>query len=466
MGEISPKWNLKPPIGFFKRIFPVSGRCSLLLREAEKARAQAGDFGPDAQKEPPIVDGRLNRGKLLVGTTIFYEDANVGEDDIRLIAEGGFDFLLSETGGDCQKRLTAWCEKYGLALISKDESLPSGAGIPEALEKGGDLFASYTPEDIRVGDTAGDEPHASLYAAWGEYYRLYSQRFPGKFLFCNLFPAGTPAKKLGAENYARYIAEFVEKVPADFISVDEYPFFSIALLKGLAFRLCLHTYDVVASACRESGRDFWLYLQTQGNWFDGIYALPSYGQIRWQAYTALAYGAKCLMHVSYSPVWGSDAYAMIDRQGRVTEQYLYARRLNAELNRLSPAYMKYRSLGVLPAQAKRSGGPMRSALRRQRKSSLQKGFAGIGPVCGVVTESSALAGYFKQREGPGFALMLVDCAGLYRPGAKQDVSVELAKPCRVRLYRNGAPARTEEGCRRFTVTLAAGEGAFDEIEEE
>ena len=74
----------------------------------------------------------------------------------------------------------------------------------------------------------------------------------------------------------------VEKVPSDFISVDEYPFFSIALLKGLAFRLCLHTYDVVASACRESGRDFWLYLQTQGNWFDGIYALPSYGQIRWQ----------------------------------------------------------------------------------------------------------------------------------------------------------------------------------------
>jgi len=464
MGEISRKWNLKPPIGFFKRIFPVSGKDGLLIREADKARALAGDFGPISEKEPPIINAQLNRGKLLIGTTIFYKNEHIGVDDIRLIAEGGFDFLLSECGGDCQKQMTAWCAENGVALISKDPSLPSGGGIPDALAKGGDLFAGYTPEAIRVGDTAGDEPHASLYDAWGEYYRLYRQRFPDKFLFCNLFPAGASAKKLGAKNYAEYVAQFVEKVPADFISLDQYPFFSISLLKGIAFRLCLHTYDVVASACRESGRDFWLYFQTQGNWFDLIYALPSFEQIRWQAYAALAYGAKCLMHVSYTPVWGSDAYAMIDQQGRVTEQYLYARRLNTQLNLLSPVYMKYQNLGVLPAQAAKSGGAMRAALRRQKKSTLKKGFASIEPVGGVVSQRNALAGYFKENDGPGFALMLVDCAGLYRSGARQDVAVALTKPCRVRLYQNGVLAREEEACRRFTVTLEPGEGVFAEIQ--
>jgi len=466
MGDISKKWNLKPPIGFFKRIFPVSGERERLAREADRARVLAGDFGPPAVKEPPIIDGKLNRGKLLIGTTIFYEDEHVGEDDIKLIAEGGFDFLLCEIGETFQKQMTAWCEQYAVALISKDQTLPAGSGIAEALAKGGDLFAGYTPEAIRVGDTAGDEPHASLYDSWGEYYRLYRQRFPDKFLFCNLFPAGTPAKKLGAKNYAEYVAQFVEKVPADFISLDEYPFFSISLLNRLAFRLCLHTYDVVGSACRENGRDFWLYFQTQGHWFDHIYTLPSFEQIRWQAYTALAYGAKCLMHVSYTPVWGRDAYAMIDKQGRVTEQYLYARRLNAELNLLSPVYMKYQNLGVLPASAKNSGGAVRSALRRQKKSAQNKGFGGIAPVGGVVSQRNALAGYFKEAEGAGFALMLVDCAGLYRPAFKQDVSVELTKPCRVRLYQNGALAREESACRRFTVTLASGEGIFAQIEEE
>ncbi len=463
MGEIT-KINLKPAIVFLGKLFPVASVQEEQIRIADKARVAAGDFIPHPEKEPPIIGGRLNRGKLLIGTAIFYADPHIDGGDIGLIADGGFDFLINENTGEYQKMLADACEKYGIALISRDESLPNGSSVKDAAASGKDLFDHYTAHPARAGDTAFDEPHASFFDAMGEYYRLYKKKMPDKFLFYNLFPAGTPAKMLGTKNYKEYIAEYVKRVPSDFVSLDEYPFFSISLLKTMAFAICLHTYDTAASACRENNRDFWLYLQTQGNWFDRIYALPTYEQIRWQAYTALAYGAKCLMHVAYTPVWGSDAYAMIDKQGNVTEQYLYAKRINTELNTLSPVYMRFKNLGVLPVPAKKETGYLKRAFRDQKKSSLKKGFAGIECVTGITSEYSALAGYFIANSGNGYALMLVNCRNLYAPDAPEEIQVDLKYPCFITVYKNGAVFETTGAGMCFTVLLQSCEGAFITLE--
>lgn len=463
MGDMS-KWEIMPVIRFFHRIFSVESRGEEQTRAADKAQAISGNFGPPVLKEPSVAAGSLNRGKLLIGTTIFYEDSNIDDEDVRLIADGGFDFIINENTGEYQRMLADACEKYAIALISRDESLPNGSGILDALASGKDLFADYAAHPARIGDTAFDEPHTRFFDAMGEYYRLYKKSFPDKFLFYNLFPAGTSAKKLGAKNYKEHIAEYVKKVPSDFISLDEYPFFSISLLKRMAFAICLHTYDTVAAACRENNRDFWLYLQTQGNWFDLIYALPTFEQIRWQAYTALAYGAKCLMHVAYSPVWGTQAYAMIDKRGNVTEQYLYAKRINEELASLSPVYMRYKSLGVLPAIARKETGCMKSAMKRQRKSAAAKGFSGFACVRSVTAQYSAIAGYFAgTREGSG-ALMIVNCAGLYNPGTQQEIVAALRVPCKITVYRKGKPEEPAILQDSLTVKLACGEGVFITIE--
>ncbi len=463
MGEIN-KLNLKPVIGFFSKHFSAASQNEDMIRITDKAKVSSGDFGEQTVKEPPIIDGSLNRGKLLIGTTIFYDDQNIDEEDIKLIADGGFDFLISESGDDFQRMLIEYCEKYGVALISKDKSLPSGSEIPQALARGMNLFADYEHHPVRVGDTAGDEPHASLFPAMGEYYKLFSERFPEQFLFSNLFPAGTVSKRLGTKTYKEYVSEFVKKVPSDFISLDEYPFFSLSFLKRMAFSLCLETYDIVACACRENNRDFWLYLQTQGNWFDRIYSLPTYEQIKWQVYTALSYGAKCLMHISYTPVWGSDAYAMIDKKGNVTEQYLYAKRINGELNNLSPVFMRYRNLGVLPSIAKKETGYLKRAFSAQKKSSAQKGFSGIECVEKIRSDYSALTGYFAGNNGKGYALMLVNCRDLYTPEAGQEINVHLKYPCTVTVYKNGTVFEIKEACKNITVTLESCEGAFVTID--
>ncbi|HOO26427.1 MAG TPA: hypothetical protein PKW24_07410, partial [Clostridiales bacterium] len=325
MGDIF-KFNLKPLIKLLGFISPSEVKEHKEIRKADLATLAEVVNKANAIEEPSFFNGKLNRNKLLLGTTVFYEDDRVTPESIKRIADAGFDFIISESAGPFRKMIAEQCAENELALISKDESLPEGNSIAAALEAGGDLFENYKQIPAHAGDTAGDEPAACLFESMGKYFELYKARFPEKFLFTNLFPAGTPPRRLGAKNYKAYIDEFVEKVPCDYISTDEYPFFSVGFLQKKAFDLALHTYDVIANACRKNGRDFWLYFQTQGCWFDGIYALPTCQQIYWQAYTALAYGAKCLMHISYTPVWGSEAYAMIDGKGNLTEQYLYSKR--------------------------------------------------------------------------------------------------------------------------------------------
>lgn len=459
MGDIF-KLNLKPLIKFLKFLSPTQGDCQKQIRKADLAALADDKNTANVIEEPPFLDGKLNRNKLLLGTTIFYATEFLEPHYVKNIAEGGFDFLLSETTGSVRDMLAHECSKYGIALISRDESLPSGASIGPALASGKDLFGAYRKVPAHAGDTAGDEPHASLFESMGQYYKLYGERFPEKFLFCNLFPAGTPAKRLGAKNYRNYVEKFVKQVPSDFISLDEYPFFSVKFMQRAAFAIALHTYDTVALACRKSGRDFWLYLQTQGHWFDGIYDLPSYAQISWQAYTALAYGAKCLMHVSYTPAWGSNAYAMVDGKGNLTEQYMYAKRLNKELAALSPLYMRYENLGLLPARANKDESVMKTAIKRQLKSSESQGFRGLESVEGVNSQSSALVGYFREKTGEGFALMAVSCAGLYELNTSNKIVVRLKDDCEVLIYKAGEEVKQLENTRQVKLDLSSGQGAF------
>ncbi|NLP47870.1 MAG: hypothetical protein GX345_02885 [Clostridiales bacterium] len=459
MGDIF-KYNLKPLIKFLKILSPTQGGGHKQIRKADLAALAAAKNAANATGEPPFLKGKLNRDKLLLGTTIFYDAEFIRPQDIKNIADAGFDFLITEASGGFRDMLARECEANGLALISKDESLPSGASIGPALASGKDLFGDYRLIPAHAGDTAGDEPHASLFESMGRYYELYNEKFPQKFLFCNLFPAGTLPKRLGAKNYKDYIEKFVEQVPCDFISLDQYPFFSVRFMQRAAFAIALHTYDTVADACRKSGRDFWLYLQTQGHWFDGIYDLPSYAQISWQAYTALAYGAKCLMHISYTPVWGSNAYAMVDDRGRLTEQYLYAKRLNKEMAALSPIYMKYENLGLLPAKANRDESVMKTAHKRQIKSSKMQGFKGIEPVEGVNSVSGALVGYFKEKAGEGFALMAVNSAGLEKIHTSNKIIVRLKFDCEVLIYQADQEVKKIEKTRQVKLDLGGGQGAF------
>lgn len=414
------------------KIRPNTSKNEALIRERDRVCTAHGECGGPVAHTPGLTDGRLNRGKILMGTAVSDGEGNtLTEKDFAYIRDAGFDFVICWGSAEFRDFTLEECLKNGIAVIAANPGLP---GFTENARPWD--FSGCQKHPAQVGDLGWDEPNASKFALISAYTQAYRQALPERFLFNNLFPDGTMKSLLGAKSYGEYVQKWADTVDADYISLDHYPFYSTALMNKTGFRIALNTYDCIGDACRRTGRDFWIYTQTQGDWFAHLYLRVTFEQVKWQVYTALCYGARSIIQVAYTPVWGNDAYGMIDKQGNLTEQYLYARRINAEIQKLSPVLTAYRSLGVLCAEAAKENPDFSRAVKQQRESSRARGFSGIPEVLSVRSESTALIGFFENAEGKK-AVMAVNCRDLFDPGAAQSVTVDLNGSHRVCVYQQG-----------------------------
>lgn len=261
------------------------------------------------------------------------------------------------------------------------------------------IFSGFKPHPASVGDSLFDEPHTDSFEKVAKYHRIYEKYLPGRFPFSNLFPSGAIKSQLGADSYKEYVDRFASVVNADYLSADIYPFHPSKIMNVYEMKICLETYHHIAEVCRREGRDFWLYIQTQMRWFSHLYTYTTFEMIKWQYYACVAYGCRSIINASYNPVWGNDAIGIIDYDGRLTEQYLYMKRVNAEIVKLSPVIKDYRSLGVRLYKGRKSNPHFALALPVQNGNSKRAGFCGIDKVTDIESESTVLAGYFVNADG-------------------------------------------------------------------
>ncbi len=457
------QFNNKKLIVFFsilRRIFPSDSVEERALREKDRKFIEEGKLGDPVFHPVAYSNGKLNREKILTGCCIFYQNKNIDPDDIRLISDAGFDFVLCESTGDFGNMVMEECEKNGLALLGSDNRIPHFRDFEEAVNTGAEYFKGYKYNPCKIGDRGRDEPCAQQFPMLEKFRKLYQSVFPEKFLFYNLYPDGAGSKLLGAKNYHEYVEQYAKQVNTDYICLDEYPFFSFTAINRVLFSICLNTYDTVGDACRRYGRDFWIYIQTQKNWFSTLYGNTTYEQILWQMYAALAYGARSILHVSYAPVWGNLAEAMIDKDGNLTEQYLYSKRANEQLQKLSPILSHYCSLGVLPVNSDKNNAQLRMAFRKQRKASVKQGFRGIDAVKSISSQSSALAGYFKHKDSQGYGIMIVNCKDFYDHSASQTVKIELSKPMNTAVYKKGELISKAKNSKSISIEIDSCAGVF------
>jgi len=448
-----------------RKLFPSDSVNEQNLRAKDRKLISEGKLGEPVPHKIAYDNGRLIRDEILSVCAIFYQDKNVDPDDIKLISDAGFDVILCDSKGEFGEMLINECEKHGIALLGTDERVPHTKGYEKALEAGPDYFKGYRYSPCKIGDRGTDEPDVSKYELLERFRALYQSALPEKFLFYNLFPDGAGKKRTGAKNYHEYVEEYAKKVNTDYISLDVYPFFSFTAINRVMFSITLNTYETVGDVCRRYGRDYWIYIQTQKNWFSTLYGHTTYEQIIWQMYSALAYGTRSIIHVSYSPVWGNLAIAMIDKDGNLTEQYLYSKRANEQFQKLCPVLSRYKSLGVLPTKSDKKNPQFALAQYRQKKASERRGFKGIDLVKEIRSDSSALAGYFKHENDGSYGVMIVNCKDFYDPTASQRAKIDFAKRVNVKVYQKGELVKKAEGIQSLCLRLDSCEGVFVTIEE-
>lgn len=190
----------------------------------------------------------------------------------------------------------------------------------------------------------GDEPSALDFPHYGKVFKCVEERFPSHITpYLNLYPnyasvsqntSEQVVSQLGTRTYQEHIAEYVKHVPSDYICYDHY-------LYSLNVPLAYNNLRIVSDACTGSERSMWIVLQVNSNKKDKFI---SENELRFQAYTAMAFGAENIIWACWTAGWWYNN--VLDSVGNKTEQYDKLQRVNKEIHLLGQPYMKYRRTGT------------------------------------------------------------------------------------------------------------------------
>jgi hypothetical protein len=214
------------------------------------------------------------------------------------------------------------------------------------------VVEKYSKDPTVVGLFLADEPSVAGFADLGAVSQAIQKANPRLIPYINLLPSYASPAQLGADSYEEYIRRFVEVVKPPVVSWDHY-----ALLDNLTTRpQYFPDLEVVSKVCREAKLPF---VQIVCCVPHGMYRPQDEGDIRWQAYTTLAYGAKGIIWFTYGtindPGW---AYhdAILDAKGRRTERYGYVQRVNRKIAALAPLMTKLDGVRVVHTDPVPNGG--------------------------------------------------------------------------------------------------------------
>ena len=302
------------------------------------------------------MNQHMDRSRLNIGAYILQPYART-ERHIREIKECGIDFIVCM--GDDRPALDLFA-KYGLGAIVSG-IVPGwwggdgdNAGLlaeRNPLERYTEAAEKFTDHPAVWGIDVGDEPSALDFPHYGKVTALTERLFPNQFAYLNLYPnyasvaensAQQTVNQLGTATYGEHIRRYCENVGLDYLCYDFYMYSLSADRQSFGgVNRAYENLRVVADACRSTGRAMWIVLQVNSNrpeeWI-------STDQLRFQAYSALAFGAEVITWACYTGGWWHNQ--VLDGQGEKTEQYEKLQTVNAELAAIGPAYMKYRNVST------------------------------------------------------------------------------------------------------------------------
>lgn len=271
------------------------------------------------------------------------------EKHIRELSEAGIDLVV---GIENDRQTLDLLQAYGISAIVS-HAVPEWwggygdkAGTMEKqnpLARYDDAAKSFEDHPAICGIHVGDEPSAADFPHYGQVIRRVEQVFEQQFAFLNLYPnygvdcENSPEavlRQLGTSTYEEYIKQYCQYVDTDYLCLDHYP--------------CCHVtsafYEnlrIASDACLRTGRDLWMVLQVNSpdptRWI-------TENELRFQAYSALAFGARSILWACYTAGWWY--HQVLDEEGNPTEQYGKLKRVNRELRAVTEVLMRFRRVST------------------------------------------------------------------------------------------------------------------------
>lgn len=302
---------------------------------------------------------RMDRSKLLVGAYC-YNPCGDDETYVKDIADCGVDFIV---GMETKSRKTLdLFSKYRLGVFASDVLVGWWGGDGKnagkmRTERPRDMYERQLSKYVAELDHPAiwkidlcDEPSAKDMPYLGEASALIARHVPQAQAYLNLYPNYASLAKntgdeelnqLGTKTYREYIDAYCRNVPLDYISYDFYLYTQNRQRRPRLYVQMYDNFNIVADACRRTGRSFWYIPQVNSYNNSTNFEATSVNRLRFQAYTAMAYGAEVISWACWMPGWWTNNVYTAD--GKKTEQYDRLKKVNAEIHRFGPKYMAFRS---------------------------------------------------------------------------------------------------------------------------
>lgn len=268
----------------------------------------------------------------IVASYAFY-DPYMTDEQFEWVKEAGFNTIMKAQSYDDARRLSEMAAKHGIAMFV---SIPA---IRDTLQTAR-VVDLYKDNPVVWGFNVIDEPNASQFPWLAQIQDSIVKYAPGQNSFFNLLPE-VSSKQLGAKSYKKYVEDFTTTVNPPFLSLDIYPVRQAKNGSIYVADALYSTMEVISKVARESGRPLWAYILSNKHW---SYPAPREEYIRFQAFSALAYGAQGLIYYTYlMPDFDREAgeysLAPIDWDGLRTPTWYMVRNVNRELQQLAPVFL-------------------------------------------------------------------------------------------------------------------------------
>ncbi len=403
------------------------------------------------------MNSRMNRKRLNIGAYWLQPYART-EQHIKDIADSGLDFI---TYMENDRAALDLFEKYGVGAILTRVVPGWGGGDPAGkfsefypIEKFEEAAAKFEDHPAVWGIDVGDEPSALDFPHFGKVFCKVAELFPNQFVSLNLYPnyasvaqnsAEETVSQLGTATYEEHIRRYCECIPADYICYDFY-IYSINVTKHY------ENLRVVSNACHDSGRSLWIVLQVNSSNPD---VWLSTNNLRFQAYTSMAFGAENIIWGCYTAGWWHNQ--VLDSDGNKTEQYEKMKTVNREIHTLAEEYMRFRNVSSHFVGFDKNHPDMEE-LKAEPKESLSTGI-----FLDVHSENNSplVIGQMVSRENDGAcALMICAADDPYEKNITHtNITLRIAEGKKLQaIGGNGKIAITRDKDGSYSVPITSNEG--------
>jgi hypothetical protein len=187
-----------------------------------------------------------------------------------------------------------------------------------------------------------DEPNTSQFADLGRLVVYLRQRDPSHLAYINLNPTYATPEQLGAKTYCEYLRRFVAEVKPALLSYDHYQFYVAGDVNNWAYFVNL---GLMREAAQKAGIPF-LNIVQAASWEPSV-RVPNGDELRYLAYTTLAYGAHGISYYVYSAAGHKGG--MVNADGSPTPLYVALKSINPEFSAVATELQSLQSLAVYHA---------------------------------------------------------------------------------------------------------------------